>query len=200
MLHFIEILLYIYGYMVSIFSGRFHNDEPTKESIMRRHTRRLNAVLIASLILISMVFTLSVGCRDDQARLDATAAIDVECQANLGLTEASGIIIDWDEQERSWSYSIDAAQITFTRNGMCGDECNFSEKLILAGIADSCPRFVSATYIKTDAGSAHGTVSDTTWAGEGVLRIEKWDYPTGVVSGTLETEVTFTFYITLDAE
>lgn len=167
---------------------------------MRTHSRRIHTVGIAAFALACVLLIIPGGCRDGQSRLDAPAAIDVECQADLGLTEESGIVIDWDEKERSWNCSIDAAQITFTRSGLCGDECNFIEEMILGSITDSCPRFVSAKYIKIEAGSAAGTVRDTTWATEGTLKIERWEYPTGVLSGTLETEVAFTFFITLDTK
>jgi hypothetical protein len=169
-----------------------------KEDAMRLRANLLEAVPIIAALFTLSALSIGGGCRADQTHSGAPAAIEVQCDADLGLAEASGIMIDWDEQERRWSYSVDAEQITLTRDGLCGDECRFLEVLKLVNISGPCPQFVSAVYMHSDVGGAQGAVSDTTWAEEGILKIENWEYPGGIISGTLETEVMFTFYITLE--
>ncbi|MBI4719773.1 MAG: hypothetical protein HY770_00765, partial [Chitinivibrionia bacterium] len=142
-----------------------------------------------SILFACCILAACAGCQVDQSQNAQPPDVPVECGTNLGLTPESGLKTDWDEVLRGWSWSVDGAQLTLTRKGLCGDECNFTEEIILAGITDSCPQFVSARFAKTDVGGAKGSVVETIQADKGVLKIEKWEYPNGVISGALETEV-----------
>lgn len=162
---------------------------------MRMNLGRLRQALIMTIVFACCILAVCAGCRVDQSQNTQPPDVPVECGVNLGLTPESGLRTGWDETLRGWSWSVDGAQLTLTREGLCGDECNFTEKLILTGITDSCPQFVSASFSKTDVGGAKGSVVETIQAGTGVLKIESWEYPEGIISGTLESEVSFTFYI-----
>jgi hypothetical protein len=138
---------------------------------------------------------LALGCLAEDSNVKEEPMIEVRCGADLGLTPASGTIEDWAGVMRSWKAAVDGDIVTLTRRRSCGDECSITEVIVLAGFAETCPRFVSASSTRTDAGGALGPTSKTTRAAEGTLEIEEWNPKSGVVSGRLESEAEFTFFV-----
>ena len=139
-------------------------------------------------------FAASPGCLESDSTAGETPKIDVRCGVDLGLTPDSGIFEDWAGAIQSWAVVVDEDTLTLRRRYSCGDECSTTEVMVLTGLKDECPRFVSASVTRSEAGGALGPTSRTTRAAEGTLEIEQWDPESGVVSGRLDSEVKFTFY------
>ena len=139
--------------------------------------------------------TVSSGCLAEESSVKESPQIDVRCAVNLGLTPESGLLEDWAGATRSWETVVEENRITLTRRYACGDECAMTEEIVLGGLSDDCPAFVSARVTRTDAGGALGPTAKTTQAKKGTLEIEEWNPKSGVVSGRLESEVRFTFYV-----
>lgn len=169
---------------------------------------RLPGVVVGALFLYTMLVSAICGCQTEQtASSDSAqtvnanpnrAAVEVECDVDLGLTKASGIKIDWMDEERIWSVAIDDGQFTLTRHGSCGDECGFVEEISLASADGECPEFVSARRVYHEYMSAKGPSERETRATEGTLEIQDWDVERGIISGKLTSEVEFTFYAVLE--
>jgi hypothetical protein len=156
---------------------------------------------IGSIILAAAALALAAGavpgCRDDQGPDRGTVLLPVECGASLNLGPGDAEPEDWSGAPRPWTLAANpgADRVTITRSGMCGDECNFVEELVLAPGSGSCPQFVSARRIIAEHGGALGTARDTVQAVEGRLTIQDWGYPTGPVSGRLTGNLEMTFYV-----
>lgn len=138
-----------------------------------------------------------VGCTGKVEPTRAPIDLAVECGISLGLTEEDGIKEDWGGNLQSWSGSREGNRLTFTRRGMCGDECNFTEEIVLILLAGDCPSLLSARVTETDAGSAAGAIEHTRWANEGALQIQDWDPDNGPTSGRLTAEFELTFFVDL---
>ena len=137
----------------------------------------------------------ALGCLAEDSIVKEEPMIEVRCGADLALTPESGVVKDWNGAERSWEAVVEGDTLTLARRYACGDECSITEVIVLAGSAEDCPRFVSASSTRTDAGGALGPTSKTTRAAEGTLEIEEWNPKSGVVSGRLESEAEFTFFV-----
>jgi len=138
---------------------------------------------------------LALGCLAEDSSVKDKPMIEVRCGADLALTPESGVVEDWTGAVRSWEAVVEGDTLTLARRYSCGDECSITEEIVLAGFAETCPRFVSASATRTDAGGALGPASKTTRAVKGTLEIESWNPESGVVSGRLESEVKFTIYV-----
>lgn len=126
--------------------------------------------------------------------MQSNPQIEIRCPVDLGLTPESGLVEDWAGAKRSWEAVVEGDTLTLTRRYSCGDECSITEEIVLGGISEDCPVFVSASAKRSDAGGALGPTSKITRAGKGTLEIEEWNPKLGVVSGHLESEVKFVFY------
>jgi hypothetical protein len=150
-----------------------------------------------SCVIGMFAFAASPGCLGSDSAAGEDPRIEVRCGVDLGLTPESGVIEDWAGATRSWGAVAEEDTLTLTRRYSCGDECSMTEEIVLAGISEECPRFVSASVTRTDAGGALGSASKTTRAEKGTLEIEEWNPKAGVVSGRLESDARFVFYIAL---
>jgi hypothetical protein len=145
------------------------------------------------LIIAAVVSMVASGCLSDGSSADQPK-IDVECPVALQLGPESGTFEDWSGGRCSWESASNDGKVTLTRRSTCGDECGVTEEIVLEGLDQSCPKFVSARVTRTDAGGALGRTEETTRAQKGVLKIQDWGAGSGIISGHLESEVTFTFY------
>jgi hypothetical protein len=135
------------------------------------------------------------GCLAEESGTRNKTEIDVRCPVELGLTPESGVVEDWVGAARAWEARVEDGRLTLTRRYSCGDECAFTEEIVLSGLAEECPAFVSASLKRSDAGGALGPAAKTTAASKGTLEIESWDPESGIVSGRLTSEVKFVFYV-----
>lgn len=159
---------------------------------------RIVGVSFGTLFLSSVFFV--AGCNIAGSKSEENAQIGVECAVDLRLTEKSGFVVDWNDVQQPWNSAIENDEIVFTRRGMCGDECAFEDRIVLSGISDDCPGFVSATTAITDQGGALGPATTVETATHGVLKIQDWDLEKGIFSGHLESEVVLTFYVSMSEE
>lgn len=167
-----------------------------------KRVKWLPGIVAGSALLLSVTY----GCQSEQTASSdgarttnvARAAVEVECDVDLGLTKESGTKIDWMDEARTWSVSVDNGRITLARQGSCGDECGFFEEIVLDSGGGGCPTFVSASVVQREAMSPKGMQEKETLATEGRVQIQDWDLERGVFSGKVQAEVEFTFYGTLD--
>lgn len=93
-----------------------------------------------------------------------------------------------------WTAQVDGDRVTLERRALCGDECSFVHRLVLADAgAGALPRFVEAAYIRSesDGGSPFETTEKP--LGEGQVAIQDWNLD-GVVSGMVTGDVNFVFW------
>jgi hypothetical protein len=136
-----------------------------------------------------------LGCRATGG--EPKDGVVVTCGAQLGLGVESGVRTDWSGETHAWSAEVTGDTLRLVRKGRCGDECNFTEEIVLAGISDECPRLVRASTSRRDAGSPVRGAGKIVEARRGSLEIQDWNPLDGVVSGRLTTEFKTTFYLNL---
>lgn len=124
----------------------------------------------------------------------------VTCGAQLGLGAEAAVRQDWSGEPRAWSGEVTGDTLRLLRKGRCGDECNFTEEIILAGIADECPRLVHASTTRRESGSPVPGAGKVVEARHGSLEIQDWRPLDGIVSGRLTTEFKTTFYLNFAKE
>ena len=164
---------------------------------MRTFSRIGGSMSAMLLLALSLII---VGCNIAGSKNDETAKIAVECGVDLKLTEKSGFVVDWNDIQQAWNVAVEEDRLVLTRRGMCGDECAFEDRIVLSGMSEDCPGFLSATVTTTDEGGALGPTTTTETALNGTLKIQDWDSDRGIVSGHLESEVVLTFFATMSKE
>lgn len=136
-----------------------------------------------------------LGCRATGG--EPKDGVVVTCGATLGLGVENAVRKDWSGELRAWSAEVTGDTLRLVRKGRCGDECTFTEEIVLAGLADPCPRLVRASTSRRDAGSPVRGAGKIVEARRGSLEIQDWNPLAGIVSGRLTTEFKTTFYLNL---
>jgi hypothetical protein len=144
------------------------------------------------IILNILLSSVTVACT-----AAAPAPFKVVCDTNLHLTQEMSTRNDWGGRS-VWSATARGDTLVLVRNGSCGDECRYEERIVLASLRSKCPRVVSATLAQKDIGSPV-TATQVKTATHGVLQIQDWKPFGGIVSGRLEAEFSFTFYASTPA-
>jgi hypothetical protein len=152
--------------------------------------------LMPKILCAVAAFSLLAGCRASNGESER---VTVTCGVELGLDAENAARKDWSGETRAWSAEAIGDTLRLTRKGRCGDECNFVDEIVLAGLSATCPRLVRAASTRRDAGSPVPNAARVVEARQGSLAIQDWN-PRGVVSGRLVAELSLTFYVDLAEE
>jgi hypothetical protein len=143
-------------------------------------------------ILHALLGTLTVCCMAASA-----PGIKVKCDKDLHLTQEMSTRNDWGGRS-VWSATAQGDTLVLLRNGSCGDECRYEERIVLASLQAKCPTLVRATITQKDVGSPIPTPQVKT-ATRGILQFQDWKPLGGLVSGRLDAEFSLTFYVSTPA-
>jgi hypothetical protein len=154
----------------------------------------MNRILGTSLLALALA--VDAGCRTPQESTGAPAPppLTIRCGVALDLHAASGLRRDWGGV-RAWTAEAKDDTLRLTRKGPCGDECSYEEEILLAPVSASCPAYVAARVVRTEAGSPMGRIRQVRDSGEGSVEIQDWNPSGGIVSGRLKAEFDLTFYV-----
>ncbi len=141
---------------------------------------------------------LGLGCRATGS--EAERGVVVTCGERLEIDAAKASRKDWNGETRGWTAEAKGDTLRVVRKGRCGDECNFVDEIVLAGIAEKCPRWVRASTTRRDAGSPVKNAGTVVEARSGTLQIQDWHPAGGIVSGRLTAEFSVTFYAAIEKE
>ena len=133
----------------------------------------------------------------DSTRRSAAPGVVVSCGNELGVDSTAAFVVDWNDDPRPWNVEVTDTTITLSRTSMCGDECGEILRIVFANPRGPCPTFQSATVTTRDSGEREPKDKVTATATKGRLMIQDWNFPDGVISGKLESEIDVAFYVEL---
>ncbi|HEX5131881.1 MAG TPA: hypothetical protein VFX92_05280 [Candidatus Krumholzibacteria bacterium] len=147
-------------------------------------------------LLIATATVVAIACGTRSRAGDD--AIVVRCGVNMGIIADDGVRTDWGGSA-AWTAELRADTLSLRRTGRCGDECTYTEEVVLSDVGSACPRLVAARRIRRESGSPAGRTETVLRAAHGTLDIQDWKVPYGRVSGRLQTELALTFLVELDS-
>ena len=161
----------------------------------RFYTNRFWMLLVLGLIGIIFLAPLTVAVLEEDTLSEQYSEVTVECEVPLGLSGQNNVEKARDKIVNEWTAETKDARVILTREGMCGDQCFFVEKIILTGLLDKCPQFISARVSHMERGSDSVEVIKTKWAQTGSLKIQDWNYIGGIIRGRLISDIELNFHV-----